>query len=98
MANVIVHAPSSGNMSITVNGRTYKGTPGTPLTVPDFDAQVMCANGWSLGSANIGVATGPTSGRPVNPPVNTHYQDTTVGYEILWDGKTWRHTQTGASS
>jgi hypothetical protein len=98
MANVLIHAPVTGNQSITVNGRTYKTTPGNPITVPDFDAQVMEANGWILASANIGVATGPTSGRPVKPPVNTHYQDTTVGYEILWDGATWRHTQTGAAA
>jgi hypothetical protein len=98
MATVLVHAPAVGSQSITVNGRKYSTTPGMPISVPDFDAQIMCANGWVLASANLNAATGPTSGRPVKPPVNTRYQDTTVGYEVLWDGATWRHTQTGASS
>jgi hypothetical protein len=98
MPNVLVHAPAVGPQTLTVNGRKYSTTPGNPIPVPDFDAQILCANGWVLASSNLGVATGPTSGRPVKPPVNTRYQDTTVGYEIMWDGAAWRHTQTGASS
>jgi hypothetical protein len=98
MATVLVHAPAVGPQSLTVNGRKYSTTPGNPIAVPDFDAQILCANGWVLASANLGVATGPTSARPKNVPVNTRYQDTTVGYEVMWDGATWRHTQTGASA
>jgi hypothetical protein len=98
MPNVLVHPPATGAYAKSANGRPYNSVPGTPISVPDFDAQILCANGWMLASSNLGVATGPTSGRPVNPPANMRYQDTTVGFEVMWDGKTWRHTQTGASS
>jgi hypothetical protein len=98
MATVLVHAPAVGPQTLTVNGRKYSTTPGNPIAVPDFDAQILVANGWILAAANLGVATGPTSGRPVNPPANTCYQDTTVGFEVMYDGKTWRNKQSGASA
>ena len=98
MTTVLVHAPAVGPQVLTVNGRVYKTTPGNPIPVPDFDAQILCANGWVLASTNLSVATGPTAGRPARPPVNTRYQDTTVGFEVMWDGGTWRHTQTGTSA
>jgi hypothetical protein len=28
---------------------------------------------------------------------NQRFQDTTLGYEILFDGKVWRNPQTGAT-
>ncbi|WP_213308197.1 hypothetical protein [Paraburkholderia sacchari] len=98
MPNVLVHVPVGALTTLTVNGRKYSATPGSPITVPDFDAQVLCANGWLLGGASLDQATGPTSGRPANPRKGQRYHDTTVGAEIFWDGGAWRHTQTGASS
>jgi hypothetical protein len=98
MATVLVHAPAVGPQSLTVNGRKYTTTAGNPISVPDFDAQILCANGWILAAANLGVATGVTAGRPVNPAVGTCYQDTQVGFEVMWDGKTWRNKQSGASA
>jgi hypothetical protein len=98
MATVLVHAPAVGPQSLTVNGRKYTTTPGNPISVPDFDAQILCANGWIQASSNLGTASGPTSGRPKNAPVNTRYDDTSVGFQVIWDGQTWRHQQTGASS
>lgn len=97
MANVLVHAPAGALTTLTVSGRKYSTTPGNPIPVPDFDAVVLVANGWLYASANSGVATGPTSGRPAKPTLNLRYQDTTVGYEVMWDGAAWRHTQSGAS-
>ena len=39
--------PAAGPMqTMTVNGRSYSSTPGNFLDVPDFDAQVLEANGW----------------------------------------------------
>jgi hypothetical protein len=101
MPNVIVHPPADGlHNTGTANGRKYTAAPGAPIAVPDFDAAVLCTNGWiaaSGSSSGVSVVAGPTAQRPVNPPVNTRFQDTTVGYEVMFDGKTWRHPQTGAS-
>lgn len=45
--NVSIAPPSNGLFnSITVNGRTYSSTPGVAISVPDFDAALMYANGW----------------------------------------------------
>lgn len=92
MATMMMHPPSSGTTSTTVNGRTYKGTAGTPIPVPDFDAAMLEANGW----INTGYA-GTTAQRPTAPALGAKFQDTTVGAQIVWDGKTWRHATTGAS-
>ncbi|WP_156970945.1 SGNH/GDSL hydrolase family protein [Beijerinckia mobilis] len=40
--------PSDGSKnSLTVNGRTYSATPNSSISVPDFDANVLMANGWT---------------------------------------------------
>lgn len=98
MPNVLVHVPVGARTTIAANGRSYSATPGNPISVPDFDAQVLVANGWLLGGATLDQAVGPTSARPANPRKGQRYHDTTVGAELLWDGGVWRHTQTGASS
>jgi hypothetical protein len=33
--------------SVSFNGRTYSSIPGVPIPVPDFDAPVLQANGWT---------------------------------------------------
>lgn len=98
MPNVLVHVPVGARTTLTVNGRSYTATPGNPIAVPDFDAQILSMNGWLLGGADMSVGTGPTSTRPANPRKGQRWHDTTVGAEIFWDGSAWRHTQTGASS
>jgi hypothetical protein len=86
--------PATGNATHTVCGRTYVGVPGTPQDVPDFDAPVLQANGWQILALG---GSGATAARPVNPLKGTTYTDTTVGSEIVWDGKAWRHKVTGAA-
>lgn len=86
--------PPANGETRTIFGRTYVGVAGTPLDVPDSDAQVLAANGWTV-SAKQGV--GATAARPVNPNRGDEFADTTVGATIKWDGKVWRHSVTHAT-
>lgn len=91
MANVMMHAPGNGNGKLTVNGRAYNGVAGTPIPVPDFDAAVLEANGWVRCDETGTTAQRPTTGLFVGRKFN----DTTVGAQVFWDGKAWRHATTG---
>jgi hypothetical protein len=83
--------PVNGNTIIRVNGRLYSGVVGTSIDVPDWDAGVLAANQWlSLG------AVGATAARPSNPPTGAVFNDTTTGVPVVFDGKSWRHSQSGA--
>ena len=98
--NIRMLPPVAANQQTrTINGRTYSGTPGTVQDIPDFDANVLQANGW-IRVAN----SGPTSARPVaNPPFPTapnpgdKFFDTTLGILIAFDGATWRDPVSGNS-
>lgn len=95
-ANIQVFPSAGAPLSITVNGRKYTATPGgAPLIVPDFDANVLISNGWQR-SAKHGAGT--TAQRPANPDVNFEYFDSTLGANVIWNGKNWIHHGTGASS
>jgi hypothetical protein len=93
MATIQMHAPGNG-ATTTVNGRTYKGTPGTTLNVPDFDAFELQANGWVVTAA---AGSGATAARPASPHVGDEYHDTSLAAIIKWDGKAWRNIMTGVS-
>ena len=93
MPIVRVLPPNSSFITTTVNGRTYSTSGGAPLDVPDFDADVLKANGWHV-SALGGV--GVTTTRPANPNTGMRFADTTLGVEITFDGKNWRNAITGA--
>jgi hypothetical protein len=80
MTTINMIPPSDGHHnSISVNGRTYASTSGISIPVPDFDAAVLQANGWTaltvLPSLSSTTVTA-TSGIPdilhvaatVNPP------------------------------
>lgn len=82
--------PPAGKSKITVNGRAYDPAAGAQ-NVPDFDAAILEANGWSIQSVSVTTAT-----RPVNPVVGTKVYDSTVSHTIIWDGKNWRD-ETGTS-
>jgi len=47
MATMQMIPPLFGNNSITVDGRTYSSPLGSQIPVPDFDAAVLQANGWT---------------------------------------------------
>ena len=89
-----------GYSTRTVYGRTYVGAAGTPKTVPDSDAQLLEANGWSTVALS-----GSTAQRPVEGNVNATYRatpgmpffDETLGQMISFaaDG-VWRDPVSGA--
>jgi hypothetical protein len=94
--------PSNAAFQITTaNGRNYAAAPGTVADVPDFDAQVLAANGW----VKVGWS-GPTTARPPANQVTAapyfavpgcHFVDTTLAAVIVFDGATWRNPVTGAA-
>ena len=106
MANVAstlsVFPSASAPTTMTVYGRVYTCALGaTPIAVPEGDAFVLLANGW-LQSASDG--SGTTAQRPVGnhqqgispPKVGFRYLDTTLGANIIWNGKNWINHATGA--
>lgn len=94
MPNIRLLPPSTGALSCTVNGRTYTGVIGATLDVPDFDAQLLTANGWTI-SAEVGTtALRPTLKKEDRGRI---FLDTTLVALIRWDGKTWRDKITGAA-
>lgn len=80
----------------TVNGRTYTGVPGVAIDIPDFDADVLAANGWT----DTG-PSGTTDQRPTgtmgryNASAGSRFFDTTLGKDIVSDGVNWRDPATG---
>jgi hypothetical protein len=97
MANVRMVPPAAG-ATTTVNGRAYSAAAGSVKDVPDFDAGPLEANGWVRVSDG---QVGATAARPVltsaRKDVGTQFHDTTLGYNIIWDGKVWRSPASGAS-
>jgi hypothetical protein len=83
--------PISGTLQIKVHGRTYTGTAGSFLDVPDQDAYVMTANGWTL----VG-KVGTTAQRPAAAGRGQFYYDSTLGYTIIYDGAKWHNPADGS--
>jgi len=93
--------PSAGTETppLSEAGRTYVGSPGTVLDVPEFDAAPLQAQGWfpvcfGLPALKQG-GSGPTANRPANPLGGKHYFDTTLGKLAVWDGAAWRDPGSG---
>jgi hypothetical protein len=84
--------PISRTLQIKVHGRTYTGALGSFLDVPDQDAYVMTANGWT----NIGLV-GTTAQRPAQPGRGQPYYDTTLAYTVFYDGALWRNPANGTA-
>jgi len=97
MSTVALLAPANGATTI-VSGRTYTGTAGTIINAPDFDSGELESNGWLPVTGNAAHATGTTAQRPARPKKGDKYADSTLGLVVLFDGQTWRHTLTGAST
>lgn len=77
-----------------IEGRTYVGTPGTILDLPDADALTLGANGFTV-CAKQGVGT--TAQRPAAPNRGDQYIDTSLAAHITFDGALWRNTVTHAA-
>ncbi len=83
--------PPASGPTIVANGRSYNPAAGAQ-DVPDFDAVILEANGWSV----IGHASGTTASRPTTSSAGTRlvtgfkFFDSTIGKTVTWDGKAWR--------
>lgn len=88
----VLPPPTGG--TILIYGRTYVGVAGTPVLMPDQDAQVAGANGWTIVAKQ---GAGATATRPTNPQKGDQFLDTTIPAVIIFDGKVWRNHATGAS-
>jgi hypothetical protein len=87
--------PADGlHPNFTANGRAYTCALGSTIDVPDFDAVVLRANGW-VASTTGGV--GATAARPATPSRGQMFHDTTLGLNIVFDGKVWRNPTSGAA-
>ena len=87
-------ATAVGTKSTTVNGRTYTCAAGSFIDVPDFDGNMLAANGWIV-AASGGASS--TANRPVGVRAGYRFHDTTLGYDIIFDGATWRNPTSGAA-
>ena len=88
----------TSQQTMTVNGRTYSGAPGSVLDVPDMDARVLGANGWVKVGPSGTTAQRPTStSAPLKAAPGVHYWDTTLSKMIVFDGITWRDPATGSA-
>jgi hypothetical protein len=93
VANLMVFPAAKAATKMTVNGRSYFCPIGSIISVPDFDALVLCANGWLLAASD---GSGTTAQRPPAPRVGAVYCDTTLGVNVVWNGASWCHHATGA--
>ncbi|UHC14349.1 hypothetical protein LRS73_17465 [Methylobacterium currus] len=79
-----------------VNRRTYSGVPGTVVSVPEQDGQMLQANGWTYIAPS-----GPTSARPAGRTGlyaahrGAQFFDESLGKLIVFDGQTWRDPLNG---
>lgn len=77
-----------------VRGRTYLAAAGSYIDVPDFDAELLCGQGWLVLARN-GFAT---ADRPLHALANSRVFDLTLGVDIISDGAGgWLNGSTGAS-
>ena len=86
--------PPNGGTTTLVNGRSYTAAAASYVDAPDWDASELEANGW-LRAAFSGVGT--TAQRPTAQPKGVTYHDTTLGYNILFNGVVWVNPTSGAT-
>lgn len=91
----VFYLPGNVTSFTDTNAASSGGTPTTSFTVdvPDDDALVADANGWSMVARGVG----PTSGRPTwsRDRSGWTFLDTTLGFIVIWDGLVWRNPLTG---
>ena len=91
-------SPAAGApTTLVLSGRTYTCLVGATVDIPDWDAGVAEANGWMKAAAG---GVGSTTNRPTNLAMKDKgllFHDSTLGYNIQWDGKLWRNPTSGAT-
>jgi hypothetical protein len=100
MPNVRLIPPGGAAATATANGRAYTCAAGATIDVPDFDANVLTANGWTNagGSGAVLATVGATAARPLTPSRGQTFLDTTLALAIVFAGKSWRNPVTGAAA
>lgn len=92
----VFYAPGNVTSFTDTNAASTGGSPATNFTVdvPDDDAFVADANGWTMVARGVGA----TSARPTwsRDRAGWTFLDTTLGFIIVWDGLAWRNPLTGA--
>lgn len=98
MANIRMMPPNNVATTTTINGRTYTCAAGATIDIPDFDARVLGANGWvnAAGNGIVESTVGTTAQRPARPSPGQTFHDTTLGFIVAFDGRSWRNPATGA--
>ena len=86
-----VYAPIGGHQT-QINGITYQVAEGASIDVPDDIANILVANGYTQAAGSVST----TIARPAKPTKGATLHDTTLGINILFDGKNWRNPATGA--
>jgi hypothetical protein len=102
MMNVRVFGPTTiARQTVVANGRTYNAVAGGVLDVPNMDAAVLCANGWTYvcisGPSSARPSTNPNATPPNIAASGVEFFDTTLGYIICHDGVSWRNPATGSA-
>lgn len=89
-----VYAPVGGGKH-EINGKIYQAAEGGFLDVPDDIGRMLLSTGWVSVGAN---GVGATSSRPTTDlKKGLMFHDSTLGFNIVYDGKTWRNPATGAA-
>ncbi|WP_243301269.1 hypothetical protein [Geothrix oryzisoli] len=84
--------PLSGAFTtMTIEGRTYASRTGAPIDVPVEDARVLVCNSWLL----LG-ACGPLEARSEQPQIGEAFFENSTDRQLIFDGRRWRDTRTGA--
>ncbi|MGH8293574.1 MAG: hypothetical protein ACRESA_08910 [Gammaproteobacteria bacterium] len=101
MTTRVLPAITTAQQAVTVNGRKYNAQPGTAIDAPDGDADVLGANGWirvcpSGTSAQRPTGSGVIGGTGV-VTAGSLFFDSTLGFVIVFDGKSWRNPATGVA-
>lgn len=95
---IVAGQPVTSQQSMVVNGRTYAGTPGSAIDVPDMDGAILAANGWVKVASSGTTAQRPTStSAPFMAAPGAHFWDTTLSKMVVFDGITWRDPATGSA-
>jgi hypothetical protein len=92
--NVRMFPPGSGKQAtISVNGRSYTCPLNATVDVPQVDAVILSANGWTMAADAVGTTAQRLAS---NPFQGMKWHDTTLNLTVVHEGTAWRNPATGA--
>jgi hypothetical protein len=89
MSNVQVMPPANRTTVTLAGGRTFTCAYGAAISVPNWVADQLEANGWQQVNADT------TANRPTGIQAGFLFMDTTLGKVIKYNGKQWHDLLTG---